>query len=179
MPSSHDPLLFDASPLLHAAKADRLDVFGSLVTGAQCLTTRSVLDEIRRNSADAHAEVVRAPWITVVSTDSLDFLVAFGTWSTRMGLTDDHNVGETMLCAYAELNGGTVVLDDRDARKVATRHGLQVRGTVGLIADACKRGECTVPGASMLVDALHESGMRLPFAKGGFEAWTREKKLLG
>jgi hypothetical protein len=83
-------LLFDASPLLHSAKADRLDVLGDLVRDAECVTTRAVLDEIGR-----------------------------------------------------------------------------------------RRGDCTVTNASVLVDDLHTTGMRLPFAKGGFESWAREKKLLG
>lgn len=85
----------------------------------------------------------------------------------------------TALCACAEVNGGTLVLDDRAARRVARRHGLTVRGTVGLVADACRRGRCTVTNASVLVDGLHATGMRLPFPRGGFESWAREKKLLG
>ncbi|WP_067965032.1 hypothetical protein [Nocardiopsis trehalosi] len=85
-------LLFDASPLLHSAKADRLDVLGDLVRDAECVTTRAVLDEIGRRHTDAL---------------------------------------------------------------------------------------CTVTNASVLVDDLHTTGMRLPFAKGGFESWAREKKLLG
>ncbi|MFV2194981.1 hypothetical protein [Nocardiopsis sp. LOL_012] len=178
MSSFDAPFLFDASPLLHAAKADRLDVLGDLARERPCLTTRSVLDEIRRNDAEAYAEVVQAAWISTVPTDSLDFLVAYAEWAGRMGLTDDHNVGETMLCAYADLRGGVLVLDDRFARKVARRHGLSVCGTMGLIADACRRGDCTVAGASVLADALRDSGMRLPFARGGFESWSREQKLL-
>lgn len=179
MTSFAEPFLFDASPLLHAAKADRLDVLGDLVRDRDCLTTQSVLDEVRRNDLAAHTAVVRAAWIRTVPTDSLEFLYAYGVWSTRMSLKDDHNIGETMLCAYAELQGGTLVMDDRDARKTAERHGLVVCGTMRLVADACARGDCTLAGASTLADTLRESGMRLPFAKGGFETWAREKKLLG
>ncbi|WP_235997769.1 hypothetical protein [Nocardiopsis coralli] len=113
-----------------------------------------------------------------MQTDSLEFLVAYGRWSSRMGLTDDHNVGETMLCAYAELHGGTLVLDDKQARRTAGSYGLHVKGTLGLITDACRGGHVTVVGASMLVDELHASGMRLPFPRGGFEGWARYKGLL-
>lgn len=179
MTSFDEPFLFDASPLLHAAKADRLDVLGDLVKSRECLTTQSVLDEVRRNDGDAHALVVRAGWIRTMPTDSLEFLHAYGTWSTRMSLTDDHNIGETMLCAYAELRGGTLVMDDRDARRTAERYGLVVCGTMRLVADACARGDYTLAGASTLADTLRESGMRLPFAKGGFETWARAEKLLG
>lgn len=178
MPSHTDRLLFDASPLLHASRADRLDVLASFVDGAEWATTQAVMDEVRRNSPQAHEEVSAAKWIEVVRTDSLEFLTEFGVWSTRMGLVDDHNIGETTLCAYAACSGGTIVMDDRRARRVAERYGLRVRGTAGLLADACSRGECTAAGASALADALSDSGMRLPFARGGFEDWARYKGLL-
>jgi hypothetical protein len=83
------------------------------------------------------------------------------------------SIGETMLCAYADLQGGTLMMDDRGARKTAERYGLPVCGTMRLVADACARGDYT------LADTLRESGMSLPFARGGFETWARAKKLLG
>lgn len=178
-PPTTNFLLFDTPPLLHAIKADRLDVLGDLVKDFTCLTTRAVVDEAGRRYAGARAEVTQAPWLSIVEGDSLDLMISFAKWSQLMGISEGWNTGEATLCAYADVHGGTLILDDKDARKVASGHGLVVRGTVGLIADACKRGDCTVTGASVLVDALHESGMRLPFTKGGFEAWARKKKLLG
>lgn len=50
-------LLFDASPLLHCAKADRLDVLGDLVGAFASMTTRAVIDEIGRNGTDARTVV--------------------------------------------------------------------------------------------------------------------------
>ncbi|GAA3749000.1 hypothetical protein [Salinactinospora qingdaonensis] len=171
--------MFDASPLLHSAKADRLDVLGDLVKGFAPATTRAVLDEIHRNDPQASTAVLRAEWISVVETDSLELLNAVVKWSMRMGLTGDgHNIGETTLCAYADVHGGVLIVDDLDARNVAQKHGLTVRGTVGLIADACRRQDCTVTNASVLADELKDSGMRLPFDKGGFQQWAREEKLL-
>ncbi|GAA1466898.1 hypothetical protein NE857_14725 [Nocardiopsis exhalans] len=70
-----------------------------------------------------------------------------------MSLKDDHNIGETMLCAYADLQGGTLVMDDRDARKTAERYGLVVCGTMRLIALACARGDYTLAGASHITGA--------------------------
>ncbi len=71
------------------------------------------------------------------------------------------------------------LMDDRNARKTAERYGLVVCGTMRLVALACARGDYTLVGASTLADTLRESGMRLPFAKGGFATWAQEKKLLG
>ncbi|PSK96521.1 putative nucleic acid-binding protein [Murinocardiopsis flavida] len=175
---SSDRLIFDASPLLHAARADRLDVLGSLVDGRECVTTQAVMDEIRRNSQEAHTAVAEEKWVTVVPSDSLPFLVEFSKWAQRMGLKDDHNIGEATLCAYASLHGGTVVMDDRDARRVARQYGVRLQGTLGLLAESCSRGHCTKTGASALVDALSASGMRLPFTRGEFVSWCEQKGLL-
>lgn len=176
--TSSDPLLFDASPLLHSAKADRLDVLGNLVRGSVSVTTRAVVEEVARNDAAAAAAVRAAGWMSAVDCDTLPMLAAFSRWGSRMGLSGDHNIGETTLCAYAECHGGTLVMDDRYARRVAENNGLAVRGTSGLVADACRRGDCTVANASVLLDALRETGMRLPFPRGGFERWARDEKLI-
>lgn len=81
------------------------------------------------------------------------------------------------LCTYVGLYGGTVYMDDRRARKVAERHGLKVRGTAGLMADACCRGGWTVSAASLFLDDLLYAGLRLPFDRGGFEGWASKQGL--
>lgn len=45
-------LVFDTMVLSAFAKADRLDLLGSLLAGSDCFTTDVVLDEIRRGIAD-------------------------------------------------------------------------------------------------------------------------------
>lgn len=177
-------LLSDAPPLLDSALADRIDVLGSPVSGSKCLTTTAVVHEIDDKVPEA-AELVRsADWLHVVSTgESLEYLARFAAWSSYMGVDGRRHLGETTECAYADLHGGTVVLDDRNARKVAVRRGLRVCGTIRLLADACNEGQIAVVGASALVEALREAHrvvadldipedkrpkqMYLPFPPGG------------
>ncbi|MFW6639103.1 hypothetical protein ACOALZ_03580 [Nocardiopsis algeriensis] len=172
--------MIDASPLLYSARLDRLDVLGSLLEDYTCLTTRAVVDEVERNdpAGEAAKRVRDAQWLGEADTGSLDYLGKFSDWSQRLGMTSNHNIGETTLCAYADLNGGTVYMDDRDARKVAERQGLKVRGTAGLVADACCRGTWTVGSASAFLDDLAGAGLRLPFGKGCFEKWASGQGLL-
>ena len=175
-------LLIDASPLLYAARLDRLDVLGSLLEDYECLTTRAIIEEVGRNDADGEAakRITSAPWLGRAQTGSLNYLGAFVGWAQRLGMTPEHNIGETELCTYVDLYGGTVYMDDRQARKVAERHGLKVRGTAGLVADACCRGRgaWTVGAASLFLDDLIDAGLRLPFHPGGFEDWARGTGLL-
>lgn len=180
MNASPRTLLIDASPLLYAARLDRLDVLGSLLEDYECLTTRAIIEEVGRNDADGEAakRISSAGWLGRAQTGSLAYLGAFVGWAQRLGMTADHNIGETELCTYVDLYGGTVYMDDRQARKVAERHDLKVRGTAGLVADACHRGAWIVSSASSFLEDLRESGLYLPFIPGGFEDWAREAGLL-
>lgn len=180
MDASPRALLIDASPLLYAARIDRLDVLGSLLEDHECLTTRAIIEEVGRNDADGEAakRITSAPWLGRAQTGSLAYLGAFLGWAQRLGMTTDHNIGETELCTYVDLYGGTVYMDDRRARKVAERHGLTVRGTAGLAADACCRGTWAVSSASSFLDDLGDAGLYLPFDPGGFEGWASGQGLL-
>lgn len=171
-------LYFDASPLLHSAAAGELEQLGRLVTAAECGTTPAVLDEIRRNNGDAYDTVLKADWLRPLATDSLEFMAAFASWTERMGVKGGHDIGETTLCAYAELHGGTLVIDDKEARRVAAAHGLGVRGTLGLVADACAQGVIAPAEATAFVERLRDAGMRLPFPPGGLLDWCRRLGLL-
>ncbi|WDZ92699.1 hypothetical protein [Nocardiopsis sp. HUAS JQ3] len=173
-------LLIDASPLLYAARIDRLDVLGSLLKGYECLTTHSVIEEVERNEEDSEVlrRVVSASWLGRARTDSLAYHGRFLAWSQWLKMTHEHNIGETTLCTYADAHGGTVYMDDKPARKVAERRGLAVRGTAGLVADACCAGTWTVTSASSFMDDLIEAELRLPFHKGGFETWAVRQGLL-
>ncbi|MEU3307171.1 hypothetical protein [Nocardiopsis sp. NPDC006832] len=180
MDASPRKLLIDTSPLLYAARLDRLDVLGSVLEDYECLTTRAIIEEVGRNDADGEAakRITSAGWLGRAETGSLAYLGAFVGWAQRLGMTTDHNIGETELCTYVDLYGGTVYMDDRQARKVAKRHGLGVRGTAGLVADACCQGAWTVNAASSFLDDLRDAGLYLPFDPGGFAGWAQSEGLL-
>lgn len=178
--SSSRTLLIDASPLLYASRIDRLDVLGSLLQGYECLTTQAVLEEVERNDPGGVAldRVRSAPWLGTAPTDTLAYHGKFLQWSQWLKMTPDHNIGETTLCTYADVHGGTVYMDDNPARKVAERRGLTVRGTAGLVADGCCEGTWTAKSASSFMDDLADVGSRFPFPRGGFEVWAVKQGLL-
>ena len=64
------------------------------------------------------------------------------------------------MLAWGSHNPGTVIIvDDLAARRCAAGHGISVRGTLGLVLTAKKRG--MIPEARPVLEKLRQSGMYL------------------
>lgn len=61
-------------------------------------------------------------------------------------------------CALADPHS-TVVMDDLAGRRCAQAHGLPVRGTLGIVVGARRRGE--IPSARRVLADLRAAGMYL------------------
>ncbi len=80
--------------------------------------------------------------------------------------------------AVAELRSGTAITDDQEAVRVARTYGLDVHGTIWLLAGACRDGKPPVPAAGNLIDALRATGLRLPCTGAEFPGYAGEYGLL-
>ncbi|MFI9386905.1 hypothetical protein [Kutzneria sp. NPDC052558] len=172
-------LVLDAMCLNHFARIDRLDVLRDLLVGDECCTTYVVLDEIRAGVA-THPDLQAAlelEWISPVRLESITELECFVAWADRIG-AGEHNVGEASVFAVAELRRATAITDDRTATRVARTFGVEVHGTVWLLARACRDGKLTVTAAGNLVDMLSATGMRLPCTGPEFPSWACQHGLL-
>ena len=161
------------------AEADQLDVLGSLLAGDRCHATDIVRDEIRRGRAARPqlAAVENAEWLRSGNLATDAELIAFLRWSERIG-SAERDRGEASVFAFAEAHGATAITDDRPATTVARTHGLDVHGTLWLIAGFCASGKLTEHAASGLIDTLRAVGLRLPCTGGQFPAWARANGLL-
>lgn len=172
-------LVLDAMQLSHFGRADRLDVLRALLVDKDCWTTQVVIEELRRG-ADAYpglSQVDAWDWLSVAQLDTLEELRAFVTWAERIG-SGERDRGEASVFAVAELRSGAAVSDDREAVRVARTYGLDVHGTIWLLAGACKEGKLSLPAAGNLVDALRATGMRLPCTGAEFAGYARQHGLL-
>lgn len=88
-----------------------------------------------------------------------------------------HNRGEATVCAWASVHAATAVIDDADARRVARKSGLQVVGTLRILAEAIRSGQETIASANSLADTIAAHGARYPFGAGGFYAWVQREGL--
>jgi predicted nucleic acid-binding protein len=140
--------------------------------------TAAVADELR--NAAGHPEVAGADlgWLEEVRVDGLEVLRVFAAYSSVLG-SGERDVGEAATLAWAEANGAIAVVDEAAGRRGAQKRGVEVHGTLWLVAGAVRAGELTEDHAVELVDALRASGGAwLPCDGRGFLAWAREQGLL-
>ncbi|UCM88253.1 hypothetical protein [Streptomyces marincola] len=173
-------LVWDASPLHHAIKAGKIDVLADIARnggGAPRLnvTTQAVVSELEHY----RLPVVDLTWLDVVHVDDLDEIESLVRWMTRVSGSKS-NQGEATVLAWAEVHGAIAVLDDADARRIARREGLEVWGSLRVLAESVSSGYVTSYVATTLVDAMIESGARYPAAcsRGRFIHWAKDAGLL-
>jgi predicted nucleic acid-binding protein len=173
-------LVFDTSVLSCFARAGLLDLLEKLTRGYERVVPRAVRVEIANGVADHPqlAEVAGCDWLVEVPVDSLKELVAFAYYSSRLG-AGEHHVGESSALAWAEINGGRVVVDDQDAVQCAKEKHLEVSRSLALIVTGIRKGVLDEAQAAEAIDALISlGGARFPTDGAGFLAWARDKGLL-
>jgi predicted nucleic acid-binding protein len=80
--------------------------------------------------------------------------------------------------AFAEIHGTVSITDDRPATRVARTCGLDVHGTLWLIASFCTSDKLTEHAAGGLIDSLRAVGLHLSCTGSQFPAWARVNGLL-
>jgi len=171
--------VIDAMCPSHFARAERLDVLRDLLLDKECWTTRVVLEEIRRGviAYPALNDVLVADWFRVAQLDTLNEIGCFARWVNRLG-SGERDLGEASVFAAAELRSATAITDDPAAVRVARTYGLDVHGTIWVLANACRDGKLTETAAGNLIDALRATGLRLPCTGAEFPAYARQYRLL-
>jgi len=172
-------LVWDTSPLYHAALADRLDVLGDVASGPpqqpwRNVTTAAVDEEL----GQLLGQRPQLPWLEVVHVDGLDEIIALARWVGIVSASV-HNRGEATVLAWADTHGAVAIIDDRDARRAGARNGLTVHGTLWICARAVNEGRLLPGAADGLIRALADTGARFPVrARHGFTVWARAEGLL-
>jgi predicted nucleic acid-binding protein len=145
-------ILANSGPLIVLGKLNRLDILAELYEVVEI--TRAVYDEVvtqgqARGMPDALA--VRLFWQRQ-GWPVVDVLQAvLGAYIPPVAL----DPGETELLALAQtLDDPLILLDDEVARSEARRLKLRVRGTLGIVAQAYRRGLLSLPQAELLVNEI-------------------------
>jgi predicted nucleic acid-binding protein len=171
--------VLDAMCLSHFARAERLDVLRALLIDRECWTTRVVLEEVKQGIAAYPAlnDVLAADWLKIAQLDTMDEIRQFALWVNRLG-SGERDLGEASVFAAAELRSATAITDDPGAVCVARTYGLDVHGTIWLLAGACRDGKLSEPAAGNLIDALRSARLRLPCTGAEFPGYARQYGLL-
>lgn len=127
-------VVLDAGPIIHLSWIDHLSILGALFD--ECLIPNAVRDEVLAASADMRGRVaiVAAFEREIVTVQSVEAASAITTVPLL-------GAGETEAIALAQQTSADLLAsDDRAARDVATRLGLDVTGTIGILRDARVHG---------------------------------------
>ena len=145
-----EPPAVNASPLIYLARAGLLD-FLQLVAET-VVVPAAVTDEIRRRGpTDITVQALQnTAWI--VRIDDLPIPRVIQAW--------DLGEGESAVLAWAYTHPGTeAIVDDLAGRRCAAALGIPVRGTLGLVLTAKRRGR--LPQARPVLERLRQAGLYL------------------
>lgn len=142
----------DSGPIIHLSAVGRLGLLPALY--GRVVVPRLVFDEVVVAGAQlpGSSELAAAAWVDVVESDVTDPLF--------LALREELDPGESAALAHATQRAARLMLvDDRKARLAAQRLGVAVRGTLGVLIEAKRRGE--LERIAPVVDALVASGLWL------------------
>jgi predicted nucleic acid-binding protein len=172
-------LIFDTSPLSHFAKAGELEALAELTKCHDRFVTRAVLDELNRG-AQQHIHLSRiqeTKWLSSVRVDGLAELAAFAEYARVLG-SGKRNVGEASTLAWAEVNRAVAIVDERAGTRRGRERGLEVHGTLWLVAEGNRTGQLSDERAELLVTALSDTEAWFPCSGAEFLNWARSEGLL-
>lgn len=127
----------DAGPLIHLAEVDSLALL-SVVD--DLLVPQTVYDELQADGLPRGLEAVASD--IVESPDELE-------------VTSALDPGERAAIEVAREQDAVLLTDDLEARDAAKEVGVEVHGSIGIIAMAYSRSSISEPEAIELIRALH------------------------
>jgi predicted nucleic acid-binding protein len=160
-------LVFDNSPLSHFARAGELAALEVLTHAYDRVVTQAVLDEFARGGIE-HAglrDIQELDWLREVRVDGLAELQVFAVYAARLG-SGARDIGEASTLAWAEVHEAVAVVDERAGTRHARERGLEVHGTLWLIAQGYQTDVSAARAASSL-------SMRCSTRRRGFPAAAR------
>ena len=117
----------DTTPLITLAGVGLLDLLPLLY--GKVWAPRIVLDEYQAKAPPTEPDLTQASWLTVVDAVIID---------PTLPLLD---VGEAAALSLAQtIRARLILLDERKARRIAARIGLQVAGTLAVLLRAKQQG---------------------------------------
>jgi len=146
MPSS-ECVVSDTSPLLNLALIERLTLLESQFSSIT--VPNQVWEEL--NDGDAGVDALRAlcdnGFFTVVSVEQSDLFTE---------IFHELDRGETAaICHAIAQDADLILLDEKDGRRVARRHGLTVTGVIGILLRGANVGNVDL---KQKLDALRAVG---------------------
>jgi predicted nucleic acid-binding protein len=145
-----NPHVINASPLIFFSRGQKMELLHQLV--GHIFVPEPVANEIKmRGPKDITTKSLKnTSWIEIVSPPPTPEIIS--DWA--LGL------GESSVLAYAYANPGMeAIIDDLNGRRCAMLLNIPLRGTLGMILVAKKRG--LIPKARPVIEELIRAGLYL------------------
>lgn len=157
-------VVVNATPLIALALIERLDLLERMF--AQVFVPTAVYEEVAvigRGRAGAEA-IARATWLRVTAPKAVPTIEPL-----LLGLDE----GEMQVLLLArEIGPDWVLIDERQARRVARALGLPVKGTLGILLAAVLAGLLPRKQALEALPRLVDGGIRI---SARWQAWFKEE----
>lgn len=126
------PVVCNTTPLIALAAIDKLELLPGLYTSI--MVPQAVVEEIDQGGKIYVPELTRLDWISVVPNEADP--------TNHLLFQLDYGERHVILNAL-KIQSPLVLLDDRMARNIAEYLGLTVKGTLGVLAEAKRKGLIT------------------------------------
>jgi len=148
--------VFDASPLVVLASADRVGLLSAL--DRECVLTERVHGEVveagRENGYADARRIAGAVDDGRLAVRAVDESGRFAALSETGGLS----AADAATLALAAEEGGTAVMDETAGREVADAEGIETRGTAALVLGLVRDGDLSVDEGRAAIDELVDAG---------------------
>lgn len=148
--------VFDATPLIYLAKADRLSLLEYL--DGRRLIPEPVYDEVVTGGVDAGYTDARRLERAVDEGAFEVVPVPETPLSDRLGENPNLSPADVAVLGCAEAHAGTAVMDEAYGRDVAAVEGIETRGTAYLVLSLVERGATDASTARATIDAMLDAG---------------------
>ena len=147
-------VLLDNTVLSNFSVAQQPGLAIAACPGRACTTEAALAEYLAAPEEERFAEKAWRDLPTIELTD--------GEKQLTEALPTSLGVGERTCLAVAIARRGVLASDDLHARRVATRHGAETAGTVGLLVMAIEAHLVSLDQANALLTAMIAAGYRSP-----------------
>ena len=129
--------------------------------GKRLVLTDEVLDEIARGIVAGYRELAMVEgWLEKGSFGRTALTAK--EWKTKLDCLQTLGSGEASCIACALHRKGTVMTDDRAARRCCEKRGIPFTGTVGVLLALCRDGDIDTNRADGILERMVDRGFYSP-----------------
>lgn len=148
--------VFDATPLIVFAKADRLDVV-DVLDDERVIPTAVYEEVVETGVAEGYPDARRVK--RAVEADTFSVVDApDSTLYEELAASHPLSAADAAVLALARGRDGIAVMDERAGRGVADAEGIETRGTAYVVLTGVKRGELSPSTARTVLDEVVDAG---------------------